>query len=251
MKISLPLFRPILYDEGHYVKVRSKYKNIDTFLDSYAQLYYMDKLVDYTGDGNTYTFIGNEATHSPSFLQAPDYQPISQVTDTDSPLSSFEVSKLDIASYHVNAASLKTIGVWLEKLQTDGMYDNTRIIIVADHGFNLFSPVFSKFLDPKYYAYYNPLFLVKDFNAQDPIKIDETFMTNADVPLCALENLGVDPINPFTGNDLYSVVDKDMVHVYETDYQPSDKTTFAFDYSMSYAVSDDITEESNWKFIQP
>ena len=249
MKIALPLFRPILYDEGHYVKVRSKYTNIDIFLDSYAQLYYMDKLVDYEGDGNTYTFIGNESTHSPSFLQASDYLPMSQVTDTDSPLSSFSVSDLDVASYHVNAVSLKTIGLWLEKLQRDGMYDNTRIIIVADHGFNLFSPVFSQFSDPEYYACYNPLLLVKDFNVQGSIQIDDTFMTNADVPLLALENLGIVTRNPFTGNDLYSAVDKQVVHAYETDYQPSDKTTFEFDYNMSYAISDDITEESNWKSI--
>ncbi len=45
-----------------------------------------------------------------------------------------ELSKFDIQTYQVNAASMKRIGLWLEKLQRDGVYDNTRIVIVADHG---------------------------------------------------------------------------------------------------------------------
>lgn len=250
MKIAIPIIRPVLYDKGDYAMVPQKSKNVDLFLHTYAQLYYMDELVDYLAEGNTYTFIGNNTTHNPVLLQAPEYKPLSNVTDTFSPISSYNVSEYDVASYHVNAAAIQQVGLWLKKLQQDGMYDNTRIIIVADHGFNLFTTAFSEFSKPGYYSYYNPLFLVKDFDAQDPLQEDPQFMTNADTPLIAISDLDVSTINPFTGNDLYSMVDKEVVNMYETHYEPSNKTTFDFDYDMSYTVSDDIFVESNWRPVQ-
>ena len=250
MKIAMPVVRPILYDDGEYVMVAQKSKNIDLFLHSYAQLYYMDKLVDYEGSGNTYTFLGNNTTHDPILLQAPEYKPMSTVTDTSSPFSVLGLSDYTVASYHINVAALQQVGIWLEKLQQDGMYDNTRIIIVADHGYNLYSPVFSQFENSGYYASYHPLLLVKDFNAQGFVKEDRQFMTLADVPLLVLEDLDVSTVNPFTGKDLYSSVDKEVVHVYETPFEPSNKTTFDFQYDKSYTVSDDVAIESNWRPIQ-
>ena len=130
------------------------------------------------------------------------------------------------------------------------MYDNTRIIIVADHGYNLYTPAFSQFEKPGYYASYHPLLLVKDFSAQGPIREDTQFMTNADVPLIALSNLDVSTVNPFTGKDLHTSVNKEVVNVYETDYEPSNKTTFDFEYDRSYSVSDDVFVESNWRPVQ-
>jgi len=251
MKIATPIVRPILYDDGEYVMVAQKSKNVDLFLHSYAQLYYMDELVDYKGGGNTYTFIGNDTTHDPVLLQAPQYKPMSSVTDTSSPFSALNVGDYNVASYHINAAALLQIGLWMEKLQQDGMYDNTRIIIVADHGYNLYTPVFSQFENSGYYASYHPLLLVKDFNARGPVQEEDHFMTLADVPLLALQDLDVSTVNPFTGNDLYSSVDKEVVNVYETHFEPSNKTTFDFQYDRSYSVSSDVFIESNWRPIRP
>ena len=44
----------------------------------------------------------------------------------------------------------------------------------------------------------NPLFLVKDFNSKE-FTISNEFMTNADTPTLAVDNLIRNPINPFTG----------------------------------------------------
>ena len=47
------------------------------------------------------------------------------------------------------------------------------------------------------YVGYNPVLLVKDFNRREPFRIDESFMTNGDVPTLAFDGLVTDPYNPF------------------------------------------------------
>jgi arylsulfatase A-like enzyme len=213
----------------------------------------LDRITDYTAKGNTYTFIDNETTHSPALLQAPDYEPRSVVTNTETPFDDLtNLPKYDRSLYHANVAALKRVGVWLDRLKKDGMYDNTRIIIVSDHGKNVFNPLFMDFeKNMKAYSRYNPLLLVKDFGSEEDLFIDDNFMTNADAPLFAIKDLDVSSVNPFTGKDLDQSVQKKKVNVYTGSWDPKKNlgTQFDFDYSGSFSVHDDISVESNWSPI--
>ena len=116
-------------------------------------------------------------------------------------------------------AALLKIADWLDYLKLQGCYDNTRIIIVADHGFPYEGfPEYALANDAS--ATSNmPLFMVKDFNRQGSLytshdfmtnadtpfnakgfSVSDEFMTNADAPAIAVEGLVDDPVNPFTGN---------------------------------------------------
>ncbi|WP_245535486.1 sulfatase-like hydrolase/transferase [Sphaerochaeta pleomorpha] len=253
MKALAPLLRKTIYDTGRYFLVDENSQDIDIFLNSYSTLYYLDSITDYTAEGNTYTFIDNQTAHSPVFLQAPEYEPRSRVTDISTPFDEMtRLSEKDIATYHVYVAALKRIGIWLEKLKKDGMYDNTRIFIVADHGKDLFNPLFKDFDNAMNdYSRYNPLLLVKDFNSKDRLRTDSTFMTNADLPQLAIENLEVSKVNPFTGKNLLESVQKQKVQVYTGSWDPKKNlgTQFSFDYSRSFTVHDDISIETNWSPI--
>ena len=250
MKVLPPLLRKTIYDTGRYFLVDENSQDIDIFLNSYSTLYYLDSITDYTAEGNTYTFIDNQTTHSPVFLQAPEYEPRSTVTDIATPFDELaKLSEKDIGTYHVYVAALKRIGIWLEQLKKDGMYDNTRIFIVADHGKDLFNPLFMDFDNTlNDYSRYNPLLLVKDFDAKDELRTDHAFMTNADLPQLAIENLEVSKMNPFTGKNLLESVQKQKVQVYTGSWDPKKNlgTQFAFDYSRSFTVHDDISIETNW-----
>ena len=50
---------------------------------------------------------------------------------------------------------------------------------------------------------YMPVMLVKDFDSDGELKIDDSFMTNADTPALALQGFG-EVKNPFTGNVITS-----------------------------------------------
>ena len=246
VRTTLPIIRKALYDEGNYFLKNDKPQDTDGFINNYAQLYYLRKLTEYVKEGNTFTFISNDTTHQPTFLQAPNYEPQTKVTDISTPLDdNSHMRPVDIQHYHANAASMRQVGRWFTQLQEAGVYDNTRIIIVADHGFDLYSSHFEGFAsDLHEYSPYNPLMLFKDFNAEGAYRVDDSFMTNADAALFAIHDLEVSTINPFTGNNLFEFVNKEHANVYTgTD---NDGYVFHHDPSRSYAIHSSIFEESNW-----
>ena len=249
-KSALPIARETLYDKGRYLLKDEKPQETDEFIDSYGQLYYLRKLTDYDAEGNTYTFVSNETPHHPVYLQAPNYEPQTEVTDIRTPLDGNPaLSPNDIRHYHINAASLRQIGLWFAELQEAGVYDNSRIIIVADHGFDLYSSYFDGFTGNMYnYSNFSPLMLFKDFYAEGEYRVDNTFMTNADAPLFAIEGLDVSSVNPFTGNDLLESVYKEHVNLYSGPWDPRKNSGNVFNPNLlkSFSVHTSIFDESNW-----
>ena len=48
------------------------------------------------------------------------------------------ITREQLAHYHANAAALLRLGEWFDWMREQGVYDNTRIIIVSDHGRDLY-----------------------------------------------------------------------------------------------------------------
>ncbi|MCR5296164.1 MAG: hypothetical protein K6E17_02030, partial [Clostridiales bacterium] len=101
--------------------------------------------------------------------------------------------------YQVNMAAMILIGRWLDTLQAEGVYDNTRIILVADHGVSLDYPGTTSEEMPQDITAFWPLLLVKDFDSREPFAFSREFMTNADTPTLAFSGLIDHPVNPATG----------------------------------------------------
>lgn len=254
LRSMFPPIRKLLYDDGSYFLNRESPENLDEFIDSFAVLYYLPKLTQ-IGDGNgAYVFLGNDTTHTPIFLQSPSYVPALNVTDYSSPLQMDSAyGKMEQRHYHANAAALLQVGKWLEYLKEMGIYDNTRVIIVADHGYDIVTPAFKDFAGHgKAMAKFNPLLLMKDFNATGDIVTESTFMTNGDAPLFALKDFVDNPINPLTNKNMKDYIKKDRVNVYKvpTQFGKDGGTVFNIDFSQSYMVQNDIFEESNWSLIE-
>ena len=104
------------------------------------------------------------------------------------------------ATYECLVASMLELGNYMDYLKANGVYDNTRIIIVSDHGTGVSLFENMEFKDVSV-DWYNCLLMVKDFDSKG-YKTDNTFMTNADVPSIALAGIVEDPINPYTGNSI-------------------------------------------------
>ena len=135
------------------------------------------------------------------------------------------------------------------------MSNNTRIIIVSDHAFPL------NHMDDLVYdvklpgavedvTSFMPLLMVKDFNSSE-FTISEEFMTNADVPALAFDDLIKNPTNPFTGNKISSEY-KNNEYQYvslATDFDISVNNGNSFLPSRWFKVSGDIKNIENWKFI--
>ena len=217
--------RQFIYDAGHYHEHGSiNVANIGITkeaLDNYSSLFYLPKITTYNSDKPVFNLINNKLTHSESSLYYPGYV----LNGLASQKSYLEGDMYDVRHYQLNAAALILLANYLNELKANGVYNNTRIIIVADHGApQVDNPYFSERINNAVMSF-NPLLLVKDFNAQGEFKINYEFMTNANVPYLAAMSIINNPINIFTGNKLtkksleYSYVVRQDAHAYPDEFR--------------------------------
>lgn len=232
LRVAPVLANNLVYDAGKYNKMDTateKGRHIGdqekismsvasgisrAFLDTYSSLCYLGKMTSVREtEHGTFMSMVNGTTHEPMLLQEPDYSVRGMVDNQDYDIEHLvrtdaDGNKLVLSSivqmehYHANMAALMALGEWFDYLREEGAYDNTRIIIVSDHGRALGFPDYQMGEeDYKDILYYNALLLVKDFGSSE-LQTDCQFMTNADTPLVAMEGIIEEPRNPFTGKKL-------------------------------------------------
>jgi hypothetical protein len=192
----------------------------------------------------TFTVMINDLTHEPAYLQYPDYTVEEKTTDYGRNFFGNDSFKY----YHVNSASYILLAKWFDYLREAGVWDNTRIIIVSDHGDSgITHPDFSTFQN-NHVLPYNPILLFKDFWDNEPLKTNNDFMTSADVPFLALKDIVENPINPFTGNPL-TPDKKNGIYIFtggRTNTSFYTGSTCLEDNSKFFYVHDSIFDNRNW-----
>ncbi|MBQ9872015.1 MAG: YidC/Oxa1 family membrane protein insertase [Eubacterium sp.] len=276
---TLPLeLQPIVYNSGMYymagdtpglsMQVQTGMSESigmnPAFMEPYQVL---DHLEDMTriqkGTDNNFLFFYNDTPHEPMLLQEPEYEPRNKVDNTEydkKHTNRFTVNGKSLTietdkqmvHYQTNMAVLLRIGKWLDYLREKGVYDNTRIIIVSDHGYHLYQVpdmvfvVGKRLIDTDNYF---PLLMVKDFYAKG-FSTSDTFMTNADVPYLAVKDLIQDPVNPFTGNPI--AIDEKTAHdqliTTSMDWNVATNNGCTFNASGWASVHDNIHDRENWSF---
>ena len=145
---------------------------------------------------------------------------------------------------------LLRIGEFLDYLKKNDCYDNTRIIIVSDHGHPIDSGLFDNNQGfSKMKEELQAVLLFKDFNSKDELSFDNSFMTNADTPSLALKDIMENPINPFTQNPM-NVSDKNDYVKISTAPMQSLRTRDDKQYTVAddewLTVHDNIFDNKNW-----
>ena len=161
---------------------------------------------------------------------------------------------VQIGSYQVNMCAILKIGAWLEYLKEQGVYDNTRIIIVSDHGRWLYHNDMYALDGTDDYetdieSYY-PLLMIKDFDSHG-FTVDEQFMTNADVPVYAFDGIVENPVNPFTGNPITNEAKEGPQKIlgsHNPDVILNSGNTFIDGLWLS--VEGDMRDKNNWTIIE-
>ena len=197
---------PFFYDDGNYHAVEYGSEPTDyasgfspSFLDSYlvlAHLSDMTTIVD--DDSNNFIMMNNETPHSVMRRRPDNYE--DGLYDAEGNKLEFNGDTVSISAYQVNVDSLEAVGMWLDYLRENGVYDNTRIIIVADHGYYLHQV--DELRDPKTgidIMSLNPTLMVKDFD-EHGFTISDEFMTNAATPYFAtMGGVVEEAVNPYSG----------------------------------------------------
>ncbi|MCR5063462.1 MAG: sulfatase-like hydrolase/transferase, partial [Treponema sp.] len=245
MRMLPPVLRLSFY--GNCKKIK---QNTSEFYNTFAPLYYLSDMTDAVSDNDTYIFFGNEVSHAPLFLDN-DYEIESESNNSHCIYPSS--NPLILRRYHANIAALKQFGKWINKLRELGVYDNTRIILVSDHGYDDEFILYDNksYGDTRNISRFNPLLLFKDFDSNGELVTDNQFMTNADTIFLAKQNLDVSNINPFTNKELKQDKKYEGITVYPTYGQEmyveylKDKTQFTL--KDGYFVKNNIFDKNNWQ----
>ena len=143
------------------------------------------------------------------------------------------------------------LGAWFDTLKEWGVYDNTRIILVSDHGRDLeqldeliMEGGADELSDLELFY---PLLMVKDFNSTG-FSVSDEFMTNADVPTLATMGLFENPTNPMTGNPIDNAekTAHDQFIIASEDWAVEDNNGTTFLPACWYSVHDSIWDLNNW-----
>lgn len=190
----------------------------------------LESLCDLTeisdSEQNCFFMFANGTTHETSLLSEPSYEPAVTIDNTAYDAAHedrFTLNGLQMdmnepgsyAHYESSMSACILLGEWFDYLRENGLYDNTRIIIVADHGygFHQFDDLLMDDLGVDVEGL-NPVLMVKDFGSTG-FTTSYEFMTSADTPSLALRGVIDNPVNPYTGNpvSMDNKVDEQLIYL--------------------------------------
>ncbi len=283
MKVMPLAVQPFVYNNGRYNQVTGEFGSAggivqevvgvsetvgdySLFVKSYNTMCALPNITNITENtGDTFLFMSNDMTHDPILLQEPDYVPELYVDNVEYDAEHVDRFILDdgqeikvetplqMAHYQVNMSAFLRLAEWFDYLRENDVYDNTRIIVVADHGRILECEDdldFGEGQDAfKRVELYFPLLLVKDFGSTGFTTSDE-FMTNADVPTLAFADLIENPINPFTGNAVNNdeKFAHDQIIIVSPLFDVKENNGTQYLPARWASIKDSIWERDNWNF---
>ena len=279
MKCMPLVLQESLYDKGSYNRaekevgeqiwsspytaqgINSEFVASATVLENFANFTH---IVD--DDSNTFLMMSNSTTHEPALLQTPNYDVAATVDNREYYEKNAHLFTIDgqtlkmetdahLSHYQINVKAMMLLGEWFDYLRENDVYDNTRIIIVADHGSAL-GQIESFVYDETMvqtgdFNFYYPLLLVKDFDS-DEFTTADTFMTTADVPIMALQDLIQNPVNPFTGKEITDA--EKYAHDQYIIASPESRINInngnQYLPAEWFAIKDNIWDLANWRHIK-
>lgn len=248
--ISDPAHTQVGLDEG--------YLGSRLVLESLDDIVYVDDSAE-----NCFFMFSNNTTHDITLLSEPSYEASVVVDNTqydaehadrftvDGRTAHME-DYLSYAHYQCAMSACIILGQWFDYLRANDLYDNTRIIIVADHGYSFGNFDDLLLTDLGYDGeQLNPALLVKDFDATG-FTVSYDFMTNADTPSLALQGIVDSPVNPFTGNPIDMSPKEQDLYIYVSgsgSVLENNGTQFVEADRRWYTVHDNIFDKDNWSMI--
>ena len=256
-----------LYDDANYRGLERFFKGTTrmSLIRAYSDLDHLPEMTMITEDDTKHAMIYvNYTAHDTEQLKLPEYAPAMYIDNEklfsellivrEGGLISADALSEGAATWECNMAALLKLGEWFLWLKENDVYDNTRIILAADHGCNvrLFTGTeMENGIDP---IAFNPLLMVKDFGASGDLRSDERFMTNADAPFLALKGIVEDPVNPATGNpvDASHREEGQLVTTSHNRYvATNNKNTYDTSDGKWYEVTPgDIFDAANWRELE-
>uniref|UniRef100_UPI003F4C073B YidC/Oxa1 family membrane protein insertase n=1 Tax=Brachyspira catarrhinii TaxID=2528966 RepID=UPI003F4C073B len=217
---------------------------VNSSIYTYAILSNTKNFINIKEEGNYYNIIHNMLTHEPMFFSS-DYLPYSKVKNIKDEDLLFYKNEVSVRHFYANIASMNILIEFIQYLKENNVYDNTKIILVSDHGRDVNTTVFEDKL--KFVSWYNALLIYKDFNSRGNIQIDTNFMTIADVPYIAVKHIP-NIKNIFNNNIITNSYKTNGIDIIQLNSFDITKQFYnRYNFNVFYNVRDNIFDTNNWK----
>lgn len=229
-----------------------------TTFREWAELGALDEMTAVGAPEPNFNFVSNILPHEPYYL-GEDCQPIRQrlSLSREQLRQRGHVSLFSLQHAIAARCSLLLAADYLRFLKSAGVYDNTTIVIVSDHG--IVGSVVDRSTRAVAGGTFGPdfvntrsLLLVKPRGAQGKLAISETFLPNAEVPRIVCEDIG-GCVNPYLGNRPIATEGRDdPFYVSIVPWQFSQQAPNAFVIEKQLALQGkDPYDVHGWKEIDP
>ena len=169
------------------------------------------------------------------------------ITDTSLYRSKLMTDKAGLA-YSNHICYVKNLGLWLKWFKDSGIYDNTKIIIVSDHGNGgQGAPLID--LPRRELRNSHIFFMVKDFNTRGKLKVDTTtFVSNSDAMAVACDEIDSQCPNISPSFLKSPTPNRELIFTF-VDGGSGRQTNTKFDVILQYKVKNSIFDLNNWTDI--
>ena len=263
-----PIFRQKIYDNGRWLGAldapgSSSLWAAIAFWEPYIQLLELKTLFQPSETPNgTYALIHNHLPHNTGFADAHSYYanpdnfrfalpPIPQIIqEQDEQNGNQNLATFFLGNYQTLYLE------WLEQLKAQGLYDNTLIYLVSDHGSAYFNPAFAvqgRGPNAPLKANWHALYMRKDLNSRAPFQISGEFRTTADLPAELLPQFGITH-NPYSGKRLEPVQNFPLpLYAINSGIQRAEilmGNDYEYHIASRYHLNNpDIFNDENWEFV--
>ena len=233
--------RRIFYAEGMYGGVGIPIYSAP-FMNAYSAIENLTEEVEFVESKNCINIIVNNLTHEP-----PKKETIQMIgKDFLIPLAKkYCLNETTEEHFYVNYLAHESCAKFFKFLKDNNCWDNSRIIIIGDHGRDPMRTRDMKFIADFANTGFSPdasipLIMMKDFNSEGTLKKDYTFMTLADIPALTTKNLSSElQKNPFSGRDFLETENKTVVRIIT-----------AGNWHANHQLKSTQFEDAEWAFVK-
>ena len=245
--------RRVFYSRGNYANAMLPQYIKMPFIDSYSALQNIEEEVEFVEDKNCINIIVNNITHEPpkqSDIKILGLEFLIPLADN------YCLNEYTAEHFYANYLAHEECAKFFRFLKENNCYDNSRIIIAGDHGRYSMKTRDMSFLKDFAGTGFRPeelipLMMMKDFNSDGNLRIDNTFMTLGDIPFLTVKDLDEKlQKNPFTGMLFKDSQLKSPAKIMISGGWQADKelemTKFKADENDWAFVKDDVYKSENW-----
>ncbi len=239
-----------IYEDGNWLgtaKLMTNERVLDKVLYQTAMLGLLPELANTESPNGTLKVLWTNLTHYPWHLQEHSLEPVNDpYPATEGQLTL--VNGIVPEHYYTEKHAINLLANLFAWMRANQVYDNTKIILVSDHGYSEDSRMLMEALggeDKMPIKGIHALLMVKDLHAQGPLTISSDFMAIEDVPALACAVIGgCDVITP-------PVINKQRPrHTAQGNVPGDDQPENTFDFT-GFAVKGSIFKLDSWQREKP